>query len=428
MIAPTPMGRGGQGRTGEWRVLALAGVASLAPYIVFHAQFARLFWFGDEFDLIDQFDRMGFWKWVWLVFAENFVPVFKVLWGGAVFAFGGSYGGMMALVWLTHAVNVALLGRLMRTCGLSWIAVFLAQAVFGLAAVNLETLGWSVQWSAILSVTCMLASLEGIFRSGRTAGPLAWATASALSFSRGVLTGPLAALGRFLLGTSEAPAVRLRRAAPYLVPAIVVGALISLLAAGNHKHMAGHVGEAAVYGLWYFCLNPVHQLLAVESWGWRTTVLLGVLKVLVIAWSLREARGNARIFFVLLVAFDLGNAALLGIGRYHTGIQTTVSSRYQYASLLAMMPIVGFWADELSRRYLPATTIRQTIWTAALLVLAVHLVRAWPGELEGFTTWRGSDSRRILLVEASPDPRGVPGIPFLPMARAKELITKYHLH
>jgi hypothetical protein len=428
MSAPTPKGRLGQGRIGEWRVLALAGLASLAPYVVFHAQFARLFWFGDEFDLIDQFDRMGFWKWVWLVFAENFVPVFKVLWGGAVFAFGGSYGGMMALVWLTHAVNVALLGRLMRTCGLSWISVFLAQAVFGLAVVNFETLGWSVQGSAILSVTCLLAALDGLFRSEGVTGPLAWATASALTFSRGVLTGPLAALGRFLLGTGEAPAVRLRRAAPFLVPAVVVGALISLLAAGNHKHMAGHVGEAAVYGLWYFGLNPVHRLFAVESWGWRTTALLGLAKILVIAWSLREARGKARILFILLLAFDLGNAVLLGIGRYHTGIQTTVASRYQYASLLALMPIAGFWADELSRRGRPATTIRQALWTVVLLILSVHLVRAWPGELEGFTTWRGSDSRRILFVEASPDPHGVPGIPFLPMARAKELIAKYHLH
>lgn len=428
MRASKPVGRGAQVRRGEWRVLALGGIASLAPYVVFHAQFARLFWFGDEFDLIDQFDRMGFWKWVWLVFAENFVPVFKVLWGGAVLALGGSYDGMMALVWVTHALNVALLGRLMRTCGLSWVAVFLAQAVFGLAVVNFETLGWSVQWSAILSVTGMLASLDALFRSDRTAAPLAWATASALSFSRGVLTGPLAALGRFLLGTGEAPAVRLRRAAPYLVPAVVVGALISLLAAGNHKHLAGHVGEAMVYGLWYFGLNPVHRLFAVESWGWRTTVLLGILKVLVIAWSLREARGKARILFVLLLAFDLSNAVLLGIGRYHTGILTTVASRYQYASLLAMMPIAGFWADELSRRGLPATTIRQALWTAVLLLLAVHLVRAWPGELEGFTVWRGTDSRRILFVEASPDPHGVPGIPFLPMARAKELIAKYHLH
>ncbi len=31
--------------------------------------FSRLYWFGDEFDLIDQIDRLGFWRWVWLAFA-----------------------------------------------------------------------------------------------------------------------------------------------------------------------------------------------------------------------------------------------------------------------------------------------------------------------------------------------------------------------
>jgi hypothetical protein len=428
MSYPAPKPPGVPNRAREGWLLAATGLAALAPFIVFHALFARLFWFGDEFDLIDQFDRIGFWKWVWLVFAENFVPLFKVLWGGAVLGFGGSYGAVMVLVWLTHALNVALLGRLLRTCGLSWIAVLGAQVVFGLSVVNYETLGWSVQWSAILSVTFLLAALDSLFRAAGPARPFAFATASALSFSRGVLTGPLVAVARFLIGTGESRLVRIRRAVPFLIPAVVVGALITLLSTGNHKHMAGHVGEAAIYGLWYFCLNPTHQVFAVESWGWRTTGLLGLLKILVLAWSVREAKGSARVLFIVLVVFDLGNAVLLGIGRYHTGILTTVSSRYQYASLLVVMPIGGFCADAIVRRYLPATMIRKALWTVALAIAAVHLVRAWPTELDYFTTLRGSESRRILFVVPAPDPHGVPGIPFLPMDRAKVLIAKYHLH
>ena len=88
--------------------------------------FSRLYWFGDEFDLIDQIVRLGFWRCVWLAFAENFVPLFKVLWGGSVVLFRGSYAVMIALVWLTHALNVGLLGRVMRTCGMRWASVVLA--------------------------------------------------------------------------------------------------------------------------------------------------------------------------------------------------------------------------------------------------------------------------------------------------------------
>src|SRR5580698_1238446 len=136
-----------EGKRRELWILAGSACASLLPLFIYHRLFVQLFWFGDEFDLIDQIDRLGFWKWVWLTFAENFVPLFKVLWGGAVIGFGGSYAAMIAIVWLTHGLNVALLGRVMRTCGLSWSAVFIAQVVFGLTAANCETLGWSVQWS-----------------------------------------------------------------------------------------------------------------------------------------------------------------------------------------------------------------------------------------------------------------------------------------
>ena len=56
-------------RTGEWRLLVFAGLVSLLPYVLNRGLFSRLYWFGDEFDLIDQIDRLGFWRWVWLAFA-----------------------------------------------------------------------------------------------------------------------------------------------------------------------------------------------------------------------------------------------------------------------------------------------------------------------------------------------------------------------
>lgn len=412
-------------RLAEGWILAAAGAGSLLPYVLYHAMFARLFWFGDEFDLIDQFSRMGFWKWVWLAFAENFVPVFKVLWGGAALAFGGSYGAMIALLWLTHALNVTLLGRLLRAGGLGWVGVLCCQIVFGLAPTNLETLGWSVQWSAVLSLLFMLAALDAFFRRPGVGRPVVHSLGSALTFSRGVLTGPLVALASLLTGRREG---RWGRVVLYLAPAVVVAALIVLLAEGNHQHMRGHGAAALVYGLWYFCLNPAYDLLGIASWGWRTTLLLGALKVSLLTWALRRSGGRLRALLVVLLVFDLGNAMLLGVGRFNTGLLTVGSSRYQYASLAATLPFVGFgleyWVGRL--RFPPAG--RRLVAGAALAALAAVLIRSWSVDLDRFTTWRGTDSRRILFVEAAPDPHGVPGIPFMPMDRAKQLIAQYHLH
>jgi hypothetical protein len=418
------------GHVGSGWVTA-AGFAALLPFVVYHAMYARLFWFGDEFDLIDQIDRIGFWHWIWTTFAENFVPVFKLLWGGAVLASGGSYAVLIGIGWLLHAANAVLLGRLMRICGVSLAATLLAQVVFGLTPANGETLGWSVQWSATLSMTFMLAALQCFFRRGAVSAPAAWAAASALSFSRGVLTGVVLALGAFLPGASRTRPPMLRRlgfAVLYLVPAVGVAAMIHHLAEGNHRHLAGHAADAAVFGFWCFGLNPLHYLLAVESWGWRTVVALSLLKLTLYVWALARSRGTARALFSVLVVFDLGNSVLLGIGRYHTGLLAVTTSRYQYAALVALMPIVGFClSDAWDRLPLPRTSAMAVLF-CLVAFLAVHLVRGWPDEMGWFSNARGTVSRRILLTDPHPAEFSVPGIPFMPVTRARQLIEKYHLH
>jgi len=423
-------GNAGKMETREWVLPILAGLVALVPYVLNRGLFARLFWFGDEFDLIDQISRLGFWHWVWMVFAENFVPIFKVLWGGAVLAFGGSYAAMILLVWLTHAMNVALLGRLMRACGLPWIAVLTAQVLFGLSSTNYETLAWSVQWSAVLSVTFMLLGMDA-FQRGRTAGEqVVSAALSALSFSRGVLTGPVIASGVLLGGgkTGTVTTTRLRRAGWLLIPSLGVAALITLLASENHQHMRGHLADAAVYGLWYLCANPAHELLGVESYGWHTVAVLGTAKVALVIWCLARSTGRTRVFFLMLVLFELGNAALLGIGRFHTGIAATLASRYQYASLIGFTPILGFAVAGLLERIPGPARIRSTIAVVLLGVLTGHLIQGWTQDLDEFTAWRGTQSRRILFEDPAPAVDAVPGIPGLPMERAKLLIRDYHLH
>jgi len=123
-VIPTPPGEAT--RSGEWRFLVPAGLLSLVPYVAYHAVFGRLFWFADDIDMIDQIDRMGFWKWLFAAYAENFVPLSKLFWGGSFMAFGGSYAAQIALVWVAHALNTVLLGRVMRAGGLPWAAVVAA--------------------------------------------------------------------------------------------------------------------------------------------------------------------------------------------------------------------------------------------------------------------------------------------------------------
>lgn len=431
MSAGANSGRGAAPRNWDWPILAASGLLALAPFAAHRGLFGRLFWFGDEFDLIDQIDRVGFWRWTWLAFAENFVPLFKLGWGGSVVVFRGSYLAMITLVWLTHALNVALLGRVMRACALPWPAVILAQIAFGLTPANLETLGWSVQWSAVLSATFMLLALDGFLRSPSGPGSFVWSAASALSFSRGVLAGPVLAVGCLWPGGGggRVPPGRIAaRVALYVLPSVGVGALIAALSTGNEHHMSGHWGEAAVFGAWYYCLNPAYLLFSVASLGWRTAAVLGICKLAIVGWSLLRSQGRQRLLFALLVAFDLGNAALLGIGRYHTGLAAAASSRYQYASLIGFAPLAAFWLSRQWDRIPVGAAFRGICAAGILAALAVHLCRLWPGTLAPFSESRGAESRRILLAEPNPDPNSVPGIPGLPMDRARELIAKYNLH
>jgi hypothetical protein len=421
--------RPGEGRDSRdlWVPPAM-GLLALLPLAVYHGMFGRLFWFGDEFDLVDQMDRLGIWRWAWIALGENFVPLFKFLWGGAVLATGGSYAAMIALLWLTHAANVALLGRLMRTCRLPWEAVLLAQAVLGLAPVNFETLAWSIQWSQVLSLGFMMLALDGFFRGPGSLAPVGWAAASALSFSRGALTGLLLALACAWPGAGP-PSIRPRRravlGAAYLLTSAAAIVLVTLIApTANPRHMAGHWGDASVFFAWCYCLNPAYRFLGIASRGPGPVIVLGVLKIALVGWALARSRGRARALFAILTLFDLGNAVLLGIGRYHTGLPQAVSSRYQYASLIAILPLAGFWFSRQWER-IPGPRASRRLALAALLAAAcVLMCLEWRVELDPFTVWRGTDSRRTFLSGAGP----VPGSPGTSMERAGELVSRYHLH
>ena len=417
----------------------LAGLAAVAPFLLWQGEFQKLFWFGDDLFLLDQMTVMTPLEWTFRVFAENFVPLFKLAWSAAVQATGGSYLGMLGLLWLTHAINTVVLGRVLLRAGFPWIAVVLTQLVFALTASNLETLGWATQWSAVLATLFFLLALDWHGRQVGLGGSwwrliplLIFATASACSFSRGVLTGAVVGAGLLLPGVLARDRRALLASLPgvllCLVPAVTVALLIKFNSSGNHQQMGGHWGEALIFGGSYFLLNPGHLVFGETSLHPLVLLLLAGLKLGVIAGALRIARGRVLHVLLLLLAYDLGSALLVGIGRYHTGFLASLSSRYQYASLLATLPFATLLlAAALDR--IPAAGHRDWIRLGTVLILIAACLRGWPDELRGFTGPRGTQLRALMAAPATDDPDlKVPALDFMHIERAKALQRTYGLH
>lgn len=415
----------------------LAGLAAFAPFLILHRYFAAFFWFGDEWDLLGQISQQGLGPWIWKVFAENFVPLFKIGWGGLVFIGDGSYFVMLAALWLTHAVNVALLGQWLRQEGFGWISSIFSMLIFGLASANIETLAWSVQWSAVLATTFFLGAAIWL-GSERVHGSkasylgilLALVSASALSFSRGVLTGTALALAS-IWPAPGSRAARAGQAALCLLPTVVVSGLIAAYATGNQTHLldgSGTLRRVAQYGWWYFALNPGYGLFGCSSREPSTLFALGFAKVGLITWALWHTRGRPRRLLAVLLSYDLGNAVLLGIGRYHTGLGTVTSSRYQYASLLCTLPFAGCLLED-GLRLLSRAPLRLALATAVILTTTWLSARTWSRDLASWSDARGRVTRNLIFVDSNPPALGaVPGIPFLSTAGAKQIARQYHLH
>lgn len=421
----------------------LLGLAALAPFIFLHRDFRDLFWYGDDFDLIRQMDQSGVWRWTWRVFAENTVPVFKLGWAGLIFLGGGSSFAAFSALWVTHAACVVLYGKILQRAECPSLAVVISAGMFGLSWTNHETLGWMTQWSAVLATVFTLGAIYWFLEQRAVAVPWSWRVhgglmgliaLAAFSFSRGVLAGFV------LAGASLAPwpdqkapwTRRLAVSALCLAPSLAAGLVIAICSAGNHRALgSGHALEMLRYGAFYLAMNPFGRLLSPDlgAWGWHTAALLGAVKCAFIAWGLRHSTGRLRGLLGLLVLFELGDAALLGVGRFHTGLDTVLSSRYQYSALLGTLPFVAIGLDHALRRWISSAALR--IAGAAVVILAAGWlsVRYWPAEMHRWAEDRGRLPRQALLGDRpstmNPDDIHLPHMSF---AEANELIARYHLH
>jgi len=424
----------------------LYAVAALGPMLWCWGYVSDLFWFGDDWDLLDQIWTEGFWRWMARPFAENYTPVFKTLWTGAVRTSGGNYSVMMAVNWITHAGSVGLFAIWLRRSGFDTLVVGLSALGLGLAVANLESLAWSVQFSPLLAQLFFFAAaayLEGMLRTE------SWSRSSlailgllvaggALSFARGVLTGPALVAGLLLarLLPTDIPRLPWRRivivSVVVVAPCIFAAVMIKLYAGGNQQKLGGPEAvlmPAFWFGAYYLMATPLIWLIPLGTWGWRTVTFLGFVKGALLVGGWRAATANERRILAMLLLLDLASAALLGLGRYHTGLPSVTASRYQYVALVCFLPFLGLCLRAGVKRVRLPDRGRTLVAGVAVTAFVVHVAWEWPRKLDEWAGWRGRNARRILF--ETPDPPAVgaiPGIPKMTTERAREIVEHYHLH
>jgi hypothetical protein len=395
--------------------IVASSLASLLPLLVCWSQLRRLFFFHDDWELLDGAARLDLGHWLVEPFlGEGVFPLFKLLWLGAVRLTGGSYFGMILLLWITHVVVCLLFGLLLARFGLTASSIVFAVLTFGLSWTNIETLGWSMQWNSQLAIVFFLAAWHFLLSSRELrCGPAACflsLLASGLCSSRGIVSGLVLAIFVVLWSKGEE---RVRLGILCLTPTVLLVAAMWLLT----PHHGAPLSAAILYALNYLLLNPLFLPLPVLRHAFGAGVLLacGALKVAVFVWAFRKAGPSLRPLLWTLVAFDLVVAATLGCNRWSTGLWTATSSRYQYIPLLCFCPMAGILVGHL----------RSGARFVVVLVCACALAYPWKRHTEQWAGWRGSQVRTA-IEQAGPMERFDPSS--FTAGRARELIRIYGLH
>ena len=415
----------------------LGGLVAVTPFLLCASSFRKLFWFGDEWDQLKEFHQAGVWRYVTATFAENFVPLFKAMWLLLLAAGRGSYLVVLAVLWITHALNVLLLGTILRRIGAGAAGIAVALVWAGLPASNIETLGWTVQWSAVLALSFFLVAVLQFLRfAGRGSndatalGLLAAASlASSLSFSRGVLSGcAIAFTCSIPIGIRGLrPRDRALAGAAALLPALLVAAIIASSVQANHQRVLQHgvAAKAAEFAAHFFLLNPLQALWGLEP---RDGLLyfLGAIKLAIYGIALLRARGTGRWLVWMSLVLDTANAVLVGIGRYHTGLGAAVGSRYQYVPLFCLAPAVAMVIDGIVGVLRSVPPLARAVTVALPLLLALLIASPWSEQMRSWSGWRGMDVRLILMTKRDATP--LPYTAGVSTAEAAALRDDFHLH
>lgn len=418
-------------------LLLCSFLLALLPLYLNFSRFKRLFFFGDELVSLSEMRVQGFWPWVLSVFAESSVPVFKFLWGGAVIAFGGSYTALVGLVWATHAINAGLLCLILSHVRAALPLQLLGIALFAITPGTHESLGWTIQWCPVLACTFFLLGfyllLTNLSLGIKVLGVFVCAALAAFSFARGILVCGILSFGLYMIVRRRPLAGRLVAILP-MIPALAAVEIIFIYSGGNHQNLAqagGDVLEQMIsFGGTFYLLNPLYRIFFDLPPDLNDFLVFGSIKLglvaaaLVVAWRSKDE--VTRLLIIAPLLFDLGNALLLALGRYHTGWVFALSSRYQYESLFCMSITMVVLASRITRW---PRMVNGIATAAFLIVVSVSLTR-WHDLMPHWATYRGKEGRRFFFGSTRVQPPatwiGLPGI--LSKEEAVETIKTYNLH
>jgi hypothetical protein len=411
---------------------AFTGVLCLLPLLLLWTKFRQLYWFHDDWDLVSDMERYGIAGSMFKPFAENVVPAFRILWAAAVHLVNGSYLGMIMLLWGTHLAILWVTAAVLRRCGFNWQSQSVVVLTLGLAWSNVETLGWATQWSSLLATFFFSLSWLFLLRAqfdpqARWAGACAvlCAVLSALSFSRGVVTGALLAF--YALASDRNRHRKLTVALGSVTGAMLLVYYVFLSGYGNLQHVnAGSVYGMISYALHYLLLNPLYHFIPMphKAVDLRALIVAGVLKIVIITAGSALANDRQRKLLWTLLLFDVGTGSLLAVGRYKLGLDTSTSYRYQHVSLLCFAPflaVVAVKAFDLIKSSRQRRVIGSVAFTCWVLVLGWP----WRRHVDRWVLYRGPNLKAELAATAI-DQRF--GLSQETAGRAQELIRIYGLH
>ena len=385
----------------------------MLPLVIWWSEFRRLFFFHD-WTLLQGAASQPLSAWLFQPFlGEGILPLYKLSWIAAVAATRGSYATVIVLLWLTHAATAVLFGDLLRRIGYSSMAIAAAVITFGLPWTNLETLGWAMQWSAVLSILFLLMAWHLLLATQWGQRYEVWfvlsVMASTFVSTRGILSGMVLAV--FVILQRGKYIARL-----CLLSLLPAAASFAATYAGG-QHGGANITRALNYAAHDFLLNPFYLLVSYpgRTIGPLALLLFGALKIAVIVFALRIASAPARTLMLTFLAFDLCSAVGLGYARAYTGLATSVSSRYQYASLLCLAPALGLLLGQCKKQI-------------AVVVLAAWIgliAFPWATHLGRWSSERGT-AVRAAIGNGPPDGHFDPSP--LTVAEARKLIERYRLH
>lgn len=412
------------------------------PLIWHFEYFWQFFYFMDEWDLINKMDLLGYQNWVFGFFAENFVPVFKLIWSGLIVSGNGNYHFIMVFGFLLHSLILLLIGYLLRMWGFGVFTILFSQLVVGVNYTHIEVLTWTSQYSSLLAFLSFLLVLIPFSRAyvGQIVTP--WSVCAlifvvsalgALSFSRGVLNGVSIFGCCVVLWILRDPKVKSvwRAGISAMIPCVGIAVYIAIWSFSNSSNFSNSGSRLeAIFTHFFFriSLNPWYQQIRELQISWSQALILFQLNVMCLVFGIRWARKANRPLLYLLVLFFLGDAFLLALGRNHLHISSVAGWRYQYLILVLFTPFVGVIFEKFlgfERRDL----IRRVTSVILMVVIARWVFIPWAWHLPTWSQERGTYAREKIVDDGLvAEDYDISKFDEVTNERALELKEKYNLH